>query len=153
MAIIRKIIVAVDFSLHSRRILEYAAAIAERTGAEIVAVTVINQRLIDSVEKVFVSEGREFSLRRFLDDETYRRNQSLKDLLDESLPQKLSRRMVIKAGVPFEEILQAIDEEHPDLIVIAPKGRSDLEGYLFGTTSEKVFRHSPVPVLSLNVKV
>ena len=150
MATIRKIVIGVDFSLYSHQALECGADVAAKAGAEIVAVSVINKRLVDSVERVFVSEGRAFSLKRFLADETYRRTQSLKELMDEMLPEHVARRMVIRAGIPFEELLVVIDEEQADLVIMNPKGNSKLTGLLFGSNAEKLFRHSPIPVLALN---
>lgn len=148
---IKRVAAAIDFSAYSPQILTYVASISEQFGAEVLAVTVIDRRSVDSVEKLFEKQGREFSRQRFLADETYRRTQSLRELLDDHLLSHVPRRMVIRSGIPFEEILTTIDEEKADLLVIAAKGATNLQGYLFGTTTEKLFRHAPVSVLSLNL--
>lgn len=147
---IKKIIIAIDFSKYSRPIAEFAATISERSGAEIVAVSVIETQMVESVERVFHGEGRDFSAKRFLSDETYRRTQALQELLEKSLPKHVPRRSVVRSGVPHSEIVQFTKEEQADLLVIAQKGTSDLVGHLLGTTAEKIFRHSPVTVLSVN---
>ena len=58
----------------------------------------------------------------------------------------------IDTGVPFECILKAIESEDIDFVVMANKGRGNIEGILFGSAAEKVFRHSPVPVLSIRAR-
>jgi len=47
-------------------------------------------------------------------------------------------KIQIGEGIPSVEILKFLDKEE-----------ADLPEFLFGTVAEKVFRHSPVPVLSL----
>jgi nucleotide-binding universal stress UspA family protein len=60
--------------------------------------------------------------------------------------------MIIKDGVPFEEILKVVDNEEAGLLVMNSRGRTNLADYLFGTTAEKTFRHCPVPVLTINLR-
>jgi nucleotide-binding universal stress UspA family protein len=150
---IKRIIVAIDFSVYSVKILEYAAEIAWRTSSEIIAVSVINKRYIKSVEKIYNREHPgAFSQTKYISDEKSRRAKRLEKLVQEYVPQKVPTRIHIRNGIPFEEIIKVAEETDADLIIIAPQGKTNLPEYLFGSTSEKIFRHSPVTVLSLNVK-
>jgi nucleotide-binding universal stress UspA family protein len=55
---------------------------------------------------------------------------------------------VFKVGHPVEELLKIAISENADLMVMGIKGRSDLEHILMGSVAEKVFRRSPIPILS-----
>ena len=57
-------------------------------------------------------------------------------------------RSVFKVGHPVEELLRIALKENVNLIVMGIKGRSDLEHMLVGSVAEKVFRRSPIPILS-----
>ena len=61
----------------------------------------------------------------------------------------LTPKIMIRTGIPFQEILKTVEQENPDLLVIGTKGRGSVRGMLLGSTAEKVFRHCPVPLLSL----
>jgi nucleotide-binding universal stress UspA family protein len=148
---IKKILVAIDFSTYSRPTLEYAAEIVRNTNARIVVFNVINQIEIDSVKKEVNSKYPDtFALAKHLPYEIGRRELKMEVLVKEifgstSLPVEIR----IGHGRPHVEILKAIDQEEVDLLVFGPRGRSNLNGFLFGSVAEKLFRHSPVPVMSL----
>ena len=93
-----------------------------------------------------------FSLDKFILDETRTRTKNLQDLLEKWVPKQIQTRIIIRSGVPFEEILKVVDEEDADLIVVNSKGRTNFQDYMYGTTSEKIFAHSPVSILSLNMR-
>ena len=153
MITIKRIVVGIDFSTYSQRIMEYGAGIAERNMAELIAVNVINERQIDYVKTVCTNEDPNvFSLSKFIEDETTRRTHKMDDLILQCVPKSVYTRPIIMIGVPFEEILKVVNNQHADIVVISSKGRTNFKDYIFGTTSEKIFRHCPVPVLSLNLK-
>ena len=150
---IHKIIVGIDFSIYSARIIQYAAGIAERNQAELIAVSVINKRQIDYIKEICKHQDPgTITLEKFINDETRRRTVNIEELVRQWVPKNVATRTIIRSGVPFEEILQAVDDEDADLVVISSKGRTNFKDYMFGTTSEKIFRHCPVSLLSLNLR-
>jgi nucleotide-binding universal stress UspA family protein len=57
-------------------------------------------------------------------------------------------RAIFQIGHPVDELLKIVMREKVDLMVMGIKGRSDLEHMLVGSVAEKIFRRSPVPILS-----
>jgi PAS domain S-box-containing protein len=49
-------------------------------------------------------------------------------------------------------IIRIVEEEDADLLVINSKGRTNFQDYMYGATSEKIFGHCPVSILSLNLR-
>jgi len=145
---ISKIMVACDFSEYSKQALQYAAELAENLKADLIVTHVINQRDVDAIQQatVFCSS---ISLDEFLTRQIENRSQRIDKLIEETNASHLSVKKIIKTGIPFYELIQVIEEEGADLVVMGPKGRSNLDGILFGTTAEKMSRHCPVPLLSI----
>ena len=52
-----------------------------------------------------------------------------------------------RLGVPYEEIVDVATELAVDLIVIATHGYTTLKHFLLGSTTERVVRLAPCPVL------
>ena len=63
--------------------------------------------------------------------------------------QAVSARWVLKAGVPWQEIVATAAEEHADMIVMGTHGRSGLDRLLLGSVTERVVRAAPCPVLTV----
>ena len=148
---ITKILVAVDLSAYSRPILEYAVEVANMTDARIFIINVINQKEIDSVKKaVNLKYSDNFSLAIYLSEELGPRELVLKTLIKETPGlSELKPVTLVKHGVPYAQILKTIDREQMDFLIFGPKGQTNLKEFLFGSVAEKLFRHSPVPVMSL----
>jgi nucleotide-binding universal stress UspA family protein len=77
-----------------------------------------------------------------------RRNQS-EQLIQSAHCGHLDVIKMFETGVPSEEILKAIEETGADLLVIGTKGRTRLADALFGSVAERLYRRSPVSVLSV----
>lgn len=58
-------------------------------------------------------------------------------------------RVVLREGDPTTEILAAIDELKPSLVVMGTHGRTGLSRLVLGSVAEKVIRRSPAPVMTL----
>ena len=145
---IEKIMVAVDFSEYSLPAVKYAADLARDLKAELLLVNVINQRDVDMTKKL-AEQVPAFSFENYLEDTRMDRENRLSQMITavdcENMPVKTS----IRIGVPFEELLAVIEAKKPDLLVMATKGRSNLIDTIVGSCAQKMFRRSPIPVLSI----
>ena len=148
---VNKILVACDLSNYSIQAVEYAADMAESVDAELVIVNVINQRDLEMVEKVSQHTDK-ITVSNYIRETRENRSEEIAKVLAASNRDPAIYRTVFRTGVPFREILAAIEEEKADLLVMGTKGRTDLEDVLFGTTAQKMFRRCPIPLLSIRMK-
>jgi len=145
---IKRILAAIDFSQYSPQVLRFAVDLARELKAQLVVVNVLNQRDVQAIEMV----QREFpgqSVSQFVKAVTAERVSLFEKLLAEAGAASLSARKLIKVGVPFKEILNAVGEEQADLLIMGTKGRGNVADALFGSTAEKVFRRCPIPLVSV----
>ncbi len=61
----------------------------------------------------------------------------------------ISHTLTVLHGMPAREILNAIGETEPDLVVLGTEGMMTFEDILMGLSSLKIIENSPVPVLSI----
>ncbi|MFC1828403.1 universal stress protein [Thermodesulfobacteriota bacterium] len=151
-----KIMAGCDFSEYSKETLEYAASLAEQCQAELIIANIINQRDVDTILKVAdktFDRTVEKNIENLADDyvkgEIEKRTRQIEKLLEEIFCTHLSVKKIVRVGVPFQDLIRATEEEQADIVVIGPKGRGNLAGILFGSNAEKLFRHCPVPLLSV----
>ena len=139
---IRRILVPVDFSEHSKDALRYAVDLGLVFDAELVLVFVVEsvgypadlgygQAAIPAIERDLSERGKT----------------ELARLAEKFVGGKLAVRLHVPAGRPFVEIIRAAKDFDADMIIIATHGHTGVEHILFGSTAEKVVRKAPCPVL------
>jgi nucleotide-binding universal stress UspA family protein len=79
--------------------------------------------------------------------------QAAREQLDSALTsvqQKLPQaKAILRAGVPWRELLGVVEEVGADLVVMGTHGRRGVSHALLGSVAEKIVRLSPVPVLTV----
>jgi len=142
--LLKRILVPIDFSEYSKNALRYAVPFAKQFGAELLLVYVVEPTIYPS-DFAFGQMGVP-NLERELRE---RAKQELERLVKAYIKGTVEVRTMIRTGKPYLEIVNLAKEETVDLIIIATHGHSGVEHVLFGSTTEKVVRKAPCPVLTL----
>ncbi|OGG05559.1 MAG: hypothetical protein A3F83_04090 [Candidatus Glassbacteria bacterium RIFCSPLOWO2_12_FULL_58_11] len=74
---------------------------------------------------------------------------ALDEFVYEDLRNKITFKCEVASGKPFVEIINYAKKENIDLIVTATHGLTGLEYMVIGSTTERVVRRAPCPVLSI----
>ena len=142
------IMTAVDLSDYSATIVRYSVWLSKQLNADLVLVNVINQRDLDMVHRAMT--GYEpFSFQNYLKDQVQDRKTSLEGLIEAASPGTVKCRCLVHSGIPYRELLAAIDIEKSNLLIVGTKGRSNLADVVVGSTARKLYRRSPIPLLTI----
>ncbi len=144
---IKKILVALAFTPYSEGIFNYAVKIAQSFNAQLIIGSIINSRDVLAVGKI-VSLGYDVNGNHYVEDIRQERQALLEQFMVRSSFNRENIRTVIKVGNPIEELLKLIVKENINLVVMGTKGRTDLENVFVGSVAARLFRRSPVPVIS-----
>jgi len=140
----KKILVTTDFSEFSLYAVPYAVEMARRFSSELVLGHVI-EPIIGPADFAWGSynvaeieaKSREYA------------QENLEKMRKDHFPDDLKSSTWLGYGSPFKEVISFVKEEGCDLIVISTHGLTGLSHIIFGSTTEKIVRKSPVPVLTV----
>jgi len=136
----KRILLPLDGSPLAEQAIPYAVAQAERFGAEIILLRVVeplrgapgaSTSVMNSVERRLGGIARQY----------------LDEIAGGLQAQGLGVRTVVASGRPHEEIVRFAEENQADLIVICQHGQSGLSRWLMGTVADHVVRGATIPVL------
>lgn len=136
----KKIIVPVDFSIHSEYALETASILAKKYQAEIIVLHMLeiaNAILTNSASEL-QAEGAYFLKIA---------EQKFTTFLDKPYLIGIKVTPVIKHFKVFSEVNAIAISHKADLIIMGSQGVSGLKEILIGSNTEKMVRYSDVPVL------
>ncbi|MFT3723992.1 MAG: universal stress protein [Hyphomonadaceae bacterium] len=142
-----RILVPVDYSVHSLKAVGYAAELAQRLGANMDIVHVWDRPTYIS-DAVMVGHGTEQrSLAEMIRDNAKRDMDEFMSTVKLATGVNTSQRLL--SGDPASAILKELGEQKYDLVVIGTHGRGGLAHLLLGSVAEKLVRLSTVPVLTV----
>ncbi|HDG98200.1 MAG TPA: universal stress protein [Desulfobacterales bacterium] len=148
---VERIMAAIAFSRYSEGILRFASQLAKRLDCQLIVVNVINIRDMQAVSGI-ESMGYKVDPRDYVRSVERERRETLEKMLKTIDIERDRVKAVFHVGHPLEMLLKTIEEENIDMVVMGPKGRTDLRHVLVGSVAEKMFRHCPVPLVSYRTK-
>ena len=139
---IERILVPIDFSEFSYKSLDYAAAFAGHSGAEIILLHVVPLTYVNTELVAF--DFTEVS-KQAADSSAELLEKIRRDRLDSTVEARIATR----TGRPVEEIIGAARDFEADLIIMSTHGYTGLKHAFLGSTTENVVRFAPCPVLTV----
>jgi nucleotide-binding universal stress UspA family protein len=142
MIAIKKILCPVDFLPPSQRALQYASALATGHHATI--------KLLHVVSPI-VSEEHRYPAFLTSSNEAMKRKseRQLAKITADARAKGVVVTSEIAIGDVDLEIERSICNDMPDLVTMGTRGRRGLERWLMGSTTEKLLRRTPVPLLTI----
>jgi nucleotide-binding universal stress UspA family protein len=142
MVTVKKILCPVDFFAASEAAVDYATGLAANYGAEVHLLHVITP---------FAATWGEYAIdtTSIISSWEERASEELKKLATKARIAGVVAATHVYVGDVYEEIKAAIEEMDPDLVVMGTHGRRGVERWFIGSTTEKLLRHSPVPIVTI----
>jgi nucleotide-binding universal stress UspA family protein len=142
---LHRILVPTDFSKHSDNALTYAAAFAEKFGAELTLLHVVQDLSLFVPEAVTISPPVAPPVEQL----TAAVREALERVIDSRQLRRFTVHAEVREGSPFYEIVRFAKELDVDLIILGTHGHTGLAHVLLGSVAEKVVRKAPCPVLTV----
>ena len=138
---IKSILVPLDFSPSSKRALDYAVSLARQFKAKLTLLHVVEPMGTPDFAASFPLMMEDDKLMAAA------KNELEHALKAARVPRGLVERILVRFGRSFHEITEAARTRKADLIIISTHGYTGLKHALLGSTTERVVRHAPCPVL------
>jgi nucleotide-binding universal stress UspA family protein len=142
---LRRILVPTDFSKHSENALTYATALAEKFGAELYLLHVVQDLALYVPDALALGAPVSPPMEQF----TTAAQAALSRLIADNQLNRFRARAEVREGTAFYEIIRYAREADIDLIVMGTHGHTGLAHVLLGSVTEKVVRKAPCPVLTV----
>ena len=140
---LRKILVPTDFSDSARNALRYGVSFAREFDAELL--------LLHVVEPVAIGYGSDLfplPMAEVFQEMSGHARGEIARLASELREKQVAVRELVVQGKPSSEVLRVAADEEIDLIVLGTHGKGVLDKAIFGSTTERVVRRAPCPVLT-----
>jgi nucleotide-binding universal stress UspA family protein len=144
---IQRILVPTDFSESARHALTYGLSFAKEYRARLTLLHVVETLAVGYASDLFPVPMAEV----FHEVAGYARAE-LARLGAEARERGVEVREMVVQGKPSAEIVRVAREETIDMIVLGTHGKGMLDQALFGSTTERVVRRAPCPVLTCRLK-
>ncbi len=141
---IKRVVVPVDFSSTMNKVIDYGVSVADKLGAEVLFLHVIND--FNGYDMMLVHPSF-MSMTKDLEQKSEER---MAALVKDHKQREHGARGHVVVGDAADEIIDYARLEKADMIIIGTHGTKGLERFLIGSTADRVVKKSPCPVLVFN---
>ncbi len=145
---LRKVVVATDGSRYSDAAAAEAIGIAKRSGAALLALSVVPSEAASPFDIVHSEMQKGLIAER----EQKAAECSIRNIRDIADKEGITVEGLIQEGRPYEAVVATATEKKADLIVVGSHGRTGLEKLLMGSVTERIIVLSPCAVLIVKCK-
>jgi nucleotide-binding universal stress UspA family protein len=143
---LKKVLVPTDFSESARHAFNYGVSFAREFKAELVLLHVVENLTVGYASDLFPVPMAEV----FQEISGYAKAELAK-LAEEARQKGVAVAELVAQGKPSAEIIRHAAENSVDMIVLGTHGKGMLDQALFGSTTERVVRRAPCPVLTVRM--
>jgi nucleotide-binding universal stress UspA family protein len=143
---LKKVLVPTDFSESARHAFTYGVSFAREYGAELVLLHVVENLTVGYASDLFPVPMAEV----FQEISGYAKTELAK-LGAQARDKGIVVQEQVVMGKPSAEIIRFAHENAVDMIVLGTHGKGMLDQALFGSTTERVVRRAPCPVLTVRL--
>jgi nucleotide-binding universal stress UspA family protein len=140
----RHILAPTDFSEYSKKAVASALELAQKFGAKLTILHVIE--LPPYPVEGYVPPSLSAT---FLDDMERQATVDLAQVVPEAEAAKVDVARLVAVGTPYRKIVETAEADHVDLIVMATAGRTGFSHLVLGSIAERVVRTASCPVLTI----
>ncbi len=145
---IKRILIGCDFSPDSDVAFEHGLSLAQEFQSELHLAHVVETSIYQQLHKT------ESPVEEELQQEIHTRLiNKLQDMVPEDARNWCKPQTSLLDGHPYEELVKYAEKNNIDMIVLGTRGHGLVKSLLIGSTTDRVVRNAPCPVLSVSQKV
>jgi nucleotide-binding universal stress UspA family protein len=138
-----KILIGLDASIHSDRVLDFVARMRWPAGSRVIVLSVLQpvaSTVTGAYEPTVIPAESLEGMRQQLEEVVSRAEGALREV-------GFSTEGRVVAGEPRQALIQAAQSERADLIVVGSHGRSGIAKMMLGSVSSHIVTHAPCSVM------
>ena len=143
---LKRVLVPTDFSDSAKHAFTYGVSFAREYKAELVLLHVVENLTVGYASDLFPVPMAEV----FQEISGYAKTELAK-LAEEAKQKGVAVTELVAQGKPSAEIIRYAADNGVDMIVLGTHGKGMLDQALFGSTTERVVRRAPCPVLTVRM--
>jgi len=145
--VLQHIVMPTDGSAESEKPLTFATQLARANDAQLTLMRVVEEMVYTADEDALNTVEMYQQYEQVTQDMARQAQSEVHALAQRLQAEGIRARAEVRRGNPSGDLLDYIDEEHPDLVVMATHGRTGLARFTLGSVADRIIREGSAPVL------